>query len=108
MKFSGRNNERNSFLNQYERNLTLFFFLKILFVLKNVRLDTLMRIAAKCVNIQHLGKGVLKIVFVKNTCVTSCVGAKMASIHFLYTVLNLVCNFNYKKCCHFNFCDMIN
>lgn len=32
-------------------------------------------------------------------------GAKIASIHFLYTVLKTVCNFNFEKCCHFNFCD---
>lgn len=54
----------------------------ILLILKSVHLDILMRIAAKCVNIQHLGKGVLICVLVKNTRVASCVGAQMASIYF--------------------------
>lgn len=62
-------------------------------VLKNVRLDILGIIAAKCVNIQHLENGVLIIVLVRNTCVTSSKGAQMASIHFNDTVLNLSLQF---------------
>lgn len=57
-------------------------------VLKNVRLDILGIIAAKCVNIQHLETGVLIIVLVRNTCVTSCMGVQMASFHFYDTALN--------------------
>lgn len=64
-------------------------FKKIFSVLKNVRRDILEIIAAKCVHIQHLEKGVFISVLVRNTSVTSCMGAQMASIHLFYTVLTM-------------------
>lgn len=49
------------------------------FILKSVCLDISTKTAARHVNIPFLEKNVLKVVPVRKTCVTSCMGAEKAS-----------------------------